>query len=279
MSVDVFTYVINIYVEYVSNKGEALSSEMKLFLYAGVPLFSVLALTAVTIWIVLESLDVIFNPPSSGSVDVVFMFGFAAVNLLIDIISVLLFYRNYDTALYQQTISKRSTSFAAVLRTPSKSACNSRGNSIVRFPSQDHLSQIDESSYRVSSQEGQPLHADTDDRGRLLSRLVFHQVDDVTAEYNLNMWSAASHVSADTLRTFAVFAGALASTVGVNSTVADAWAALICSATIMFALIPLCKEIAIAIMRYLDKEKLEDEKAALRKSLLVVDEEVTVPLT
>ena len=253
MGVDVFTYVINIYVEYVSNNGEVLSAEMKLFLYAGVPLISVLALTGVTIWIVLESLEVVLDPPEDSSVDVGFMFGFAAFNLLIDIISVMLFYRNYDTALYQPTVSNRSTSFAAVFHTPSK-------HSLSRVSSDERrLSQVDESSYRKSSLEGSTP---------ALEAARGEQNDEEPVEYNLNMWSAASHVSADTLRTFAVFAGALASSLGVNSDLSDAWAALICSVTIVFALFPLCKEIGVAIVKYTSSENVE-----IQKALLNVDEE------
>jgi Co/Zn/Cd efflux system component len=61
---------------------------------------------------------------------------------------------------------------------------------------------------------------------------------------NLNMMSALTHVGSDTLRTASVFIAALITTVsGANGNLCDAWAAIVVSITIIFAVIPLCNEI------------------------------------
>jgi Co/Zn/Cd efflux system component len=61
---------------------------------------------------------------------------------------------------------------------------------------------------------------------------------------NLNMASALTHVGGDTLRTTAVFVAAVvSSTTNVNSALCDAWAAIVVTATIIFLVIPLVREI------------------------------------
>ena len=240
MSIDVFSYLTNIYVEYVVNKGDSLSKNMTLFLFAGVPLFSLVALLAVTIWIVAEAIAVILNPPDSSSVDIYVMFGFASFNMLVDLLSLSLFYKNYDSALLNRQISRRSTSISAIIKTPNDGDA---------------------------------------DRMRMLSKSVLHQVNfsDKSDNYNLNMLSAAAHVYADSLRTIAVFASALSVQLGAvhNSDIADAWAALVCSITIILAMIPIVMEIINAFRRYLSndldiyKGLLEEESKFERNSVPV----------
>jgi Co/Zn/Cd efflux system component len=68
---------------------------------------------------------------------------------------------------------------------------------------------------------------------------------------NLNMLSAFTHVGGDSLRTAAVFIAALITTFGgVDSTLTDAYAAIIVSITIVLAVIPLCLEIFKAAKRH-----------------------------
>lgn len=68
---------------------------------------------------------------------------------------------------------------------------------------------------------------------------------------NLNMLSAFTHVGGDSLRTAAVFIAALVTTFGgVDSTLTDAYAAIVVSVTIVLAVIPLCYEISKAARRH-----------------------------
>lgn len=76
---------------------------------------------------------------------------------------------------------------------------------------------------------------------------------------NLNMISALTHVGSDTLRTLSVFVAAVVSYVGhVDASVCDAWAAVVITITICFAVIPLLKEIYHAVQRL--KEETDDEE-------------------
>lgn len=61
---------------------------------------------------------------------------------------------------------------------------------------------------------------------------------------DLNMFSAFTHVGSDTLRTIAIYAGAIvASTTGIETGVCDAWAAIVVSVTIFIGVIPLTREV------------------------------------
>eukprot|EP01031_Cornospumella_fuschlensis_P035254 gene35254-42709_t len=78
---------------------------------------------------------------------------------------------------------------------------------------------------------------------------------------NLNMVSALTHIGGDTLRTFSVFAAAIVSSVGKqDSSVCDAYAAVVVTFTIFLAIMPLCKEIYKAYVygEYLDDDGDED---------------------
>ena len=68
---------------------------------------------------------------------------------------------------------------------------------------------------------------------------------------NLNMMSAFTHLSGDTLRTSSVLVGALVSTFGgISSQICDAWAAIAVTITIIFIAIPLAYEIRKAWSRF-----------------------------
>jgi Co/Zn/Cd efflux system component len=67
---------------------------------------------------------------------------------------------------------------------------------------------------------------------------------------NLNMLSAFTHISADSLRTASVFVAAVVSSAtGTAGDIVDAWAAIVVSVTIIIAVIPICKEIYNAVER------------------------------
>ena len=67
-----------------------------------------------------------------------------------------------------------------------------------------------------------------------------------THRFNINMASAMTHVGGDTLRTGAVFiAAVVSSTTSIKGSVCDAWAAILVTATIIFLVVPLMKEIIV----------------------------------
>jgi hypothetical protein len=59
---------------------------------AGIPLFSVSALIAVSAWITYDAVLIILDPSDSADVNVLFLFGFAAGNALIDVVCAALFF-------------------------------------------------------------------------------------------------------------------------------------------------------------------------------------------
>ena len=97
---------------------------------------------------------------------------------------------------------------------------------------------------------------------------VFYTIEDINAQdkrdssssstnvpkgkiTNLNMMSAFTHLTGDSLRTFSVLVGALVSTFGgISSQICDAWAAVAVTISIIFIAVPLAYEIKTACHRY-----------------------------
>lgn len=286
MLIDVFTYFTNMYAERVKQRGKTLTREEKLLLRAGIPLLSVISLVGVTVWISVDAVDVLLDPAaSSGHVDIFVMYGFAAANFVIDVISVMLFVANKDRAMYDQSRSvstadgapyghdhhnngtyngaanavvATSSTAIAVHRDASGAAAGASGTDSpaagdVSPPAGYAVGRDVEGGTGASSANG------SDEEAKNTKQTVANTVANGETESilrcNVNMMSALSHVSADTLRTFAIFAGAVAASCGANSVVADAWAALVCSVTIVVAIVPLLREIADVVHDYRDPSR------------------------
>jgi len=196
MSVDVFTYFCNMYSEHVKSKQGTLDINTRLMIEVFIPSFSVIALLAVTVYITVDAVDVVLNPPEDDNVNVYFMYGFAGGNALVDVICFWLFFlRRKD----------------------------------------------------VLNQPGRGVFGDNDNTEWLLSPNDIDRKIDMMLppkSTNLNMASALTHVSGDTMRTMSVFVAAvIATTTNVDGTVCDAWAAIFVTVTIVFLVIPLIREI------------------------------------
>ncbi len=75
--------------------------------------------------------------------------------------------------------------------------------------------------------------------------------DGTKVKSNVNMMSAFTHVGGDTIRTLSVFiAAAIVSITGADSTLCDAWAALVVTFSILCMTYPLVKEIYAAWTKY-----------------------------
>lgn len=94
MSVDVFTYFSNMYAEWIKNKHGFLDGRTRFILEVYIPSFSVLALLAVTAYIMSDAVNVIRNKghDDGSEVSVVFLFAFSTGNFLVDVFSSLMFY-------------------------------------------------------------------------------------------------------------------------------------------------------------------------------------------
>jgi Co/Zn/Cd efflux system component len=181
------------YSEYVKRKYGRLDDTTRFVLEVGIPSFSVLALLGVTAWITYDAILVIRNP-EDGSVNVLFLFGFASANALVDIVCTVLFYlRRKDVLLNSHTSSTTTRILDSSVDAPqfSKSEADAGKKSV-----------------------------------------------------NLNMASALTHVSGDTLRTASVFVAAVVATLSsFSGALCDAWAAIVVTVTILFIVIPLISEI------------------------------------
>jgi Co/Zn/Cd efflux system component len=195
------------YAEWFKSKGQEVPLRTKIILEVGIPCFSICALLGVTAYITSDAVEVIKSNGAEDDVNVYFLYGFAAANFVIDVVSTFLFYvRRKDVFLFSPLVADQR-----------EGSINRSGN--------DSESNIDCESNII----GEFIGADIEMR---------------PSEKNLNMISAFTHVGADTLRTCAVFIAAVVSdTTSASGSVCDAWAAVIVSITIILCVMPLGKEI------------------------------------
>lgn len=173
------------YAEKLKQKGEDLDERTRFMLEVYIPTFSVTCLLAVTGWITGDAITVIMRGGEKDDVDVAYLYGFAAGNFVVDVISSALFYLRGEEVLFSK-------------------------------------------KYQYSEDGG--------DLG-FTSQVA-----------NLNMLSALTHVGGDTLRTISVFvAAAIATATSVDSSLLDAWAAIVVTVTIVAAVVPLIKKIIESI--------------------------------
>ena len=226
MSVDVFTYFTNMYAERVKSRSKngQIDKTTRFLIEALVPMISVSALIGVSIYITIEAVDIIqaykdgSQSKDDDQVNVLFLYGFAGANLLVDLLSAFMFYKKGESVFHDPNdvmyIRKRSTSISkSIDRTRSKSK-EGRAAAALLFLHGGHTHSTDQAGER------NPI------------------------KKNLNMISAFTHVWCDTLRTISVFVAAIvASTTTVSSTLCDAWASIAVSITIFLFIIPLLSEI------------------------------------
>jgi Co/Zn/Cd efflux system component len=173
-----------------------------MFIEVYVPTFSVAALVGVSMYITIEAINVVMNPPEDDNVDVIFLYAFAGANMAIDIICALCFSMLGSNVIYQKKCHAFSTNELALRH--------------IEFLKEDASIPVDQ-------------------------------------QKNLNMISALTHVSGDTLRTLSVFIAALFATFSDHSGAqCDAWAAIVVTATIFGVVLPLIKEIYFALMKHFD---------------------------
>jgi Co/Zn/Cd efflux system component len=109
MSVDVFTYGANMWAERTKAKYGDLDKSTRYYLEVYIPTFSICGLLAVTVWIASEAVQTVMDPEDDGEeVDIIFLYAFAGVNMLIDIISTFFFYQSRDTVFLHTRISRMS---------------------------------------------------------------------------------------------------------------------------------------------------------------------------
>ena len=156
----------------------------------------------------MDAIHVLSN--TSGAIEPVnvnYLYGFAAGNLIIDFISTCIFFVNGS--------SKEHVFFTS---TVNKTDCR-----------------------ESSALEGieQPIDNDLISTSKIKKRM------------NLNMVSAFTHLTGDSMRSVSVLIAALVSSFsGIQSEICDAWAAISVTVTIVIMIIPLVIEICKASVKY-----------------------------
>lgn len=90
--------------------GDELSVRTKFILEIGVPSFSVMALLGVTGYISSDAIEVIYSNGSEDDVNIYFLFGFAAANFFVDIVSSYMFYVRRHEIFLDQALMDENTS-------------------------------------------------------------------------------------------------------------------------------------------------------------------------
>jgi hypothetical protein len=83
------------YAEHIKSKGDKIPEETRMMLEVYIPSLSIICLICVTFYVTNEAVAIIIKPPneSGEEVDIAFLYGFAAFNFVVDLISGYVFLR------------------------------------------------------------------------------------------------------------------------------------------------------------------------------------------
>lgn len=285
MSVDVLSYFTNLYAEHVKETTPSLSLNMRFLLEVCVPSFSVACLLAVTVYVTLDAIVVLENPPDINDVDVAFLYGFASANFVVDIICTSMFYMRGDDAFLEKSTTVESIKH--IDRAFQLDEIDEFGMEAIDPPShyipsfqRGGVSSHEDIDNKRKKKIKNKIHEKSKISKSIVSVLIptFKSLDDtdshtrdsssdsdveefvddgdVKVKKNLNMLSASTHVVGDTLRTISVIIAALTSSItGVDGDICDAWAAIIVALTIFLIVIPLLRDIVCSALDIWDKKR------------------------
>jgi Co/Zn/Cd efflux system component len=216
-------------------------------------MISVISLVVVTVYISIDAIQLLNHPPLIDDVNVTYLYAFAAVNLLVDLICGLLFYlRGEEIFLEAHEIPTLSLDTSVAFDSDDEFGFLDSGDSddelgVGGLHVGGHLSTSNHAKVAESTSMGFLRAYCFSSSGSAESS----GAKEVTAagpgdKKNLNMMSAFTHVLGDTLRTISVFFAALVSTLtGIDGDICDAWAAIIVAVTI----VALCAHIMLEIRK------------------------------
>ena len=180
-----------------------------------VPIISLCCLLIVTGYVTVEAVHVLYRPSNDDEeVNIYFLYGFSTANVLVDCLSSFMFFRKGDEDVFlTYRIQKRINSYNSLSTNDDVEACN-----------------INDANNSSSTKSDVSVSTGS--------------------KANLNMISAFTHLTGDSMRTSSVIVAALISTImKIPSNICDAWAAIVCTITISFMVIPLVWEIYKAIAK------------------------------
>ena len=233
-------YAEKIKIQHASaNGGEPMSTRIRIMLDVIVPSISITLLLSVTIFIAYDALRILLHPPAKDDVAVSYLYTFATLNIIIDLVCGFLFYAK-GLGVFREIDSNRAPStylhgfddkFALTIDPEEEERTlymdnleeegkggggnDNGGHQHYSSPSSSSSS----SSHEQGGGEGNRRH-----------------------KTNLNVLTAFAHLGGDTLRSLSVFLAALVSSFsGIDADICDAWAALVVAITILALAVPIVK--------------------------------------
>ena len=186
-----------------------LSKRTEIILEVFVPSFSVICLFSVTAYIAADAVNVLISETDAENIDVVYLYGFAAANAVVDI----------------------STSYA--------------------FFRVGHAADVFYTNNVQKIENTGPVQAAAGDMALTAAEDTTSPAVSQKRDMNLNMLSAFTHLTGDSMRTASVFIAALVSTFsGIPSQICDAWAAIAVTISIVFMVVPLIVEIVKSCRKF-----------------------------
>lgn len=229
MSVDVFTYSTNLYAEGTKGNADSRSIVNRVMNEIGIPSFSVICLLAVTIYITVDAIQVLQNPPDVNDVPVSYLYGFSLLNLVIDCICGAYFYSRGKEVFFEPIIPLHLISLEVSLDSEEE---------------EREFGHLDEDLDLTLKSNNDPYSSDN-------SRNSYGGANNYSEggqKKNLNMLSAFTHIGGDTVRTISVIGAACISSIfEIDADVCDAWAAVVVAVTIVLITLPLIIDIVEAV--------------------------------
>lgn len=218
--VDVATYGCNMLAERAKERESINSYWAKLYTEILIPLFAMLTLLLVTCYFTSEAVRVLQRPDrGEDKVNIVYLYTFSLINLVVDILCIGMF-----CVRGREVFIERQQSVLPQLSLDT--SVHSEGS--------DEFGALDDDDFfnEIDKEQEKEQHPNSPEKR------------------NLNMMSAFVHMGGDSLRTAAVLAAALISTLsGASSDLCDAWSAIVVSLIIVLLMVPLAVDIARSAVR------------------------------
>lgn len=230
MSVDVFTYFTNLYAEGTKDGVSSRNIFNRIVNEIGIPSFSVVCLLGVTVYITLDAVKVLENPPTVNDVPVSYLYGFAILNLVIDTLCGAIFYVRGKEVFYEPIVPIPMLSLEISLDSEEEER---------EFGHLEEDLDLTLSGHSVGMNNRHGAQGGAGGEGSMRK--------------NLNMLSAFTHVGGDTVRTISVIAAATVSSVfEIDADICDAWAAVAVAVTVALITLPLIIDIIAAARNIFD---------------------------
>lgn len=279
MSIDILTYLCNMYGERIrSNRPSSSYScssscwvSSKLLLDVVIPCLSASGLLVVTLWVAFDAVRILRHPPPSNTVDTSYLYGFATVNLGVDLICGYLFYLRSGSIFVEAPVFVPQLSLDTSVEEDLDDEAEFGVLEDLELPTDLQAADAHGLRYVCGFLLGpsvtEPPYTGCSEGDGLVS--VHHQ-----SSSDLNMMSAFTHIVGDTLRTVAIFLAALVSSVTrIDGDVCDAWAALVVSVSVLALCGSLFISIGVSLRSLVAAERYKTSRA--HSYLRVLSEEGT----